>query len=51
LLQWSFATAAPWGAVLLLSLGLIESYRLAALWNEEDYEKRTYPGAQICGQT
>jgi hypothetical protein len=30
--------------VLLLSLGLIESYRLAALWDEEDFEKRTYPG-------
>uniref|UniRef100_A0A383VI24 Chlorophyll a-b binding protein, chloroplastic n=1 Tax=Tetradesmus obliquus TaxID=3088 RepID=A0A383VI24_TETOB len=40
----SFASAAPWGAVLLLSLALIESYRLAALWGEQDFEKRTYPG-------
>ncbi|KAF6263403.1 chlorophyll a/b-binding protein domain-containing protein [Scenedesmus sp. NREL 46B-D3] len=40
----SVASAAPWGLVLLLSLGLIESYRLAALWDEDDFEKRTYPG-------
>jgi hypothetical protein len=51
LLQLSFATAAPWGVVLLLSLGLIESYRLAALWDEEDFEKRTYPGVWLSGQT
>jgi hypothetical protein len=35
----------PWGGVGLLSLTLMETYRLAALWDEEDYEKRAYPGA------
>jgi hypothetical protein len=48
-LQLSFATAAPWGLVLLLSLGVIESYRLAALWDEADFEKRTYPGVWLAG--
>jgi hypothetical protein len=43
-LQASFAALAPWGVVALLCLGLIETYRLAALWDEDDFEKRAYPG-------
>lgn len=43
-LQMSVAVLAPWGVVMLLCLGLIETYRLAALWDEEDFEKRAYPG-------
>lgn len=35
---------APWGFVLLLFLALLETYRLAALWGEEDVDKRVYPG-------
>lgn len=46
--QASFAALAPWGVVALLCLGLIETYRLAALWDEEDFEKRAYPGASLC---
>jgi hypothetical protein len=40
----SVATLAPWGVVVLLLLAFIETYRLAALWDEEDFEKRAYPG-------
>lgn len=43
-LQASVAVLAPWGGVVLLCLGLIETYRLAALWDEDDFEKRAYPG-------
>jgi hypothetical protein len=44
----TLSALAPWGVVGLLCLGLIESYRLAALWDEQDFEKRTYPGARVC---
>lgn len=43
-LQASLAAVAPWGVVALLGLAFIETYRLAALWDEEDFEKRAYPG-------
>lgn len=43
----SFAALAPWGVVALLCLGLIETYRLAALWDEDDFEKRAYPGKKF----
>lgn len=43
-LQASLAALAPWGVVALLGLAFIETYRLAALWDEEDFEKRAYPG-------
>lgn len=46
LLQWDLASIAPWGIVLLLSLALIETYRMATLWGEEDVDKRVYPGNQ-----
>lgn len=45
--QMSVAALAPWGVVALLSLAFIETYRLAALWDEEDFEKRTYPGGRV----
>lgn len=45
-LQLSVAALAPWGVVVLLLLAFIETYRLAALWDEEDFEKRAYPGKQ-----
>lgn len=38
------AALAPWGVVVLLSLAFIETYRMAALWDEEDFEQRAYPG-------
>ena len=45
--QATLAALAPWGVVVLLSLAFIETYRLAALWGEEDFEKRAYPGG-VC---
>lgn len=42
------AALAPWGFVVLASLALLETYRLAALWGEPDFEKRTYPGVCVC---
>lgn len=44
-MTWS--ALAPWGVVVLLCLGFIETYRLAALWDEEDFEKRAYPGGWV----
>eukprot|EP00879_Flechtneria_rotunda_P000404 GHRR01000498.1.p1 GENE.GHRR01000498.1~~GHRR01000498.1.p1 ORF type:complete len:283 (+),score=59.09 GHRR01000498.1:120-968(+) len=41
------SSLAPWGFVFLLSAGFIESYRMAALWGEDDVEKRTYPGKRF----
>lgn len=42
--QLTLGALAPWGVVVALALALVESYRLAALWGEPDFEKRTYPG-------
>jgi hypothetical protein len=43
----TISALAPWGIVLLLSLALLETYRMAALWDEDDFEKRTYPGKRF----
>jgi hypothetical protein len=47
----SVAALAPWGVVVLLLLAFIETYRLAALWDEEDFEKRAYPGKEGLGHS
>jgi hypothetical protein len=36
--------ALPWAAGGLALLALVETYRMAALWGEEDLERRAYPG-------
>jgi hypothetical protein len=45
--QWDLASVAPWGVVLLLCLAVIETYRIATLWGEEDVDKRVYPGKRF----
>lgn len=41
------ATFASIASILLLLLGLIETYRMRALWDEEDFEARAYPGKRF----
>ncbi len=43
----TLASLAPWAAVLALLVALIETYRMTALWDEEDVDSRVYPGKQF----
>jgi transformation/transcription domain-associated protein len=44
---WPGGDALPWFVGSVALLGLVETYRMAALWGEQDLERRAYPGAAL----